>query len=258
MSGPLFEPGAEGVYDSIARMDGCPDDYLQQELKCAKALFTNLGVKDKFFNEFIFEQTPTMAAKKLSIGSTQRAQRMFNEAGDHKITYPKVRMVFLLGMSGKPSWDARCWKPPRLGARAAEGKRSATHPVHYTPDYILKRMRKDVKKRRQEIQEQHAAEELVSLGERILNGELNYFNIHTALGRPPPIRNRDFKDIPLDPNAATTPSHSRHMLHARRVIPLNGNQRPQQQQQLHLEPLQFQPEESQGNPTLDNYDMKGV
>jgi len=259
MSGPLFEPGTHGQYDTIGRMDGCPEDYLQQELKCAKALFTNLGVKDDFFNTFIYEQNPSIAAKKPSVGSTQRAQRMFNEAGEHKISYPKVRMVFLLGMSGKPSWDGRCSKKPRLGARATEGKRSASHPVHYTPHYVIKRMRKSVRDKRQEILEAHTAESLIHLGDQIVRGEVNPINplhLQMAIGAPT-IRNRDFQHIPLDPNTDTNQSRSRNQ-HHRRFIPINGNQQQRQHQQ-NLEPLQFQEEDGNGQQNYTtNYDVKGV
>jgi hypothetical protein len=105
----MFESNSPD-HQSIGHMKGAPLGYLEHELAVAKQLFLALQVKATVVKKYILDQNQP--------GKTGTGRSTFNHATKNgsKVTKYKTCILYYLGMSGKPSWDARLYKKSRKGA----------------------------------------------------------------------------------------------------------------------------------------------
>jgi hypothetical protein len=107
-TGPLFESNSNSHdHQTIGKMNPkgyISNGYYEHERAVARQLFQALQVKKKIIDIILDEEKPGRA-------ETGRATLSHKD----KITLYKTCILYHLGMSGKPSWDARVVKKTRKG-----------------------------------------------------------------------------------------------------------------------------------------------
>ena len=128
-TGPLFEADSD-EHQQIGHNPTKGAAWNQYEKDVATSLFHSLGVEP-------LSSSPSMLQDMCLAPKASTKQGQFNFNAKKRATFCKSFTLYLLGMSGKPGWDARLFKIPRPNARkryADQGpKRSSTKKKKGTP-----------------------------------------------------------------------------------------------------------------------------